>query len=366
MKKKNTKTLKILIFFIPFILMFSCIVPVLAFERTIGFDWYPGHALLREMIPSNTSISDAYEEYGLTLSCAGWYPDGFITLSDVRFADADYNAYAYQDSHAISDLTYLNTRNVVGCRAPWYNPPFYYPHWCEFAKNRVVVEFHNPVNMVRIYGAGDPFQMVYYNQDGVMRGSHDPVAGLYTAPGDSYLEISPDHNLIHGDLITKIEFGSYLGDTQTYFDDLTFDMIEYIDFAWNNKVRAFDLETSEGGNGFKPGTNLKFKVKVTVYGCPDKLYKVKLLNGMIIFPYYPEGFEYRVVNLTHPGTGKNYDLEKDIMSGENSVLELTGELPTLFAIPGQQFEFKARVLLFDMGDSAVLDEEIVTRTFNIE
>lgn len=366
MTKRHTKILVGTTILLSLILMFSSVAPVTAFERTIGFDWYPGHVLLRDMIPGNTAISDAYEEYGVTLSCAGWYPDGLIPLSDVRFAEPDYNAYAYHDDHAISDLTYLNTRNVVGCRAPWYDPPFYYPHWCEFAKNRVVVEFHNPVNMVRIYGAGDPFQMVYYNQDGVMRGSHDPVAGLYAAPGDSYLEISPDNNLIHGDLITRIEFGSYLGDNQTYFDDLTFDMIEYIDFVWNNKVRAFDLETGERSNTFAPGTNLKFKVNVTVYGCPDKLYKVKILNGMIVFPYYPEGFEYRVVNLTHPDGDKNFDVSKDIMSGESTVLELIGELPTLFALPGQQFEFKARVKLFEMGVPTVLDEEVVTRTFTIE
>jgi hypothetical protein len=87
---------------------------------------------------------------------------------------------------------------------------------------------------------------------------------------------------------------------------------------------------------------------------------------MIIFPYYPEGFEYRVVNLTSTDGEKHFDVQKNIMSGESTVLELVGELPTLFALPGQQFEFKARVKLFEMGVPTVLDEEVITRTFNIE
>jgi hypothetical protein len=29
-----------------------------------------------------------------------------------------------------------------------------------------------------------------------LRGSGDPVAGWYCAPGDSYLEISPEHDLV--------------------------------------------------------------------------------------------------------------------------------------------------------------------------
>jgi hypothetical protein len=79
-----------------------------------------------------------------------------------------------------------------------------------------VVQFEKPADLFRIYGAGDSFQAFYYNQDGKKKG---PIGSR----GGSLLEISRDNDsLALGDVITKVEFGSYTGGYRTYFDDLTF------------------------------------------------------------------------------------------------------------------------------------------------
>ena len=168
--------------------------------RTIDFDHLPdgtpiGHA---------TSITDAYAEWGVTLNCYGLYPDS--PLVD------DNNAYAYADSWAFSGNNVMGGR-IIGDAY----------HWLNFSLCYGSAEFEDPVDMFRIYGAGDSFELAYYNQDGVKRGLGDSVVGHIFSSGDSFLEISTESGyLISGDVIKRVEFGSITGNYYTYFDDLTF------------------------------------------------------------------------------------------------------------------------------------------------
>lgn len=161
--------------------------------RTIDFDQYPNG----DPIGHNRPITNAYADWGVALSCHGVYPDDPLVN--------DNNAYAYQDRHAVSG------RNVMGGRLIGYGC-----HWLNYQLCYGVVEFDKPVDLFRIYGAGDKFQVFYYNQDGDRKG---PIG----SKGESFLEISHENDSLKpGHVITKVEFGSYTGGYHTYFDDLTF------------------------------------------------------------------------------------------------------------------------------------------------
>jgi len=139
---------------------------------------------------------------GVTLNCFGMYPESY----------PNYNAYAYNDTQAHSGNNVMGGR-IIG--------DIY--HWLNFSLCYGSAEFEDPVDMFRIYGAGDSFELVYYNQDGVRRGLGDSVVGHIVSSGDSFLEISAESGyLISGDVIKRVEFGSITGDHYTYFDDLTF------------------------------------------------------------------------------------------------------------------------------------------------
>jgi len=162
--------------------------------RTIDFDYLPDGTPIGDA----TSITDAYAEWGVTLSCHGLYPDS--PLVD------DNNAYAYADSWAFSG------NNVMGGRIFMILGDRY--HWLNFNLCYGAAEFTRPVDYISIYGAGSPFQVFYYDQHGDKRGP-------FASPSQSFLDISPETGLV----IKKIEFGSYTGDYYTYFDDLTFNTL---------------------------------------------------------------------------------------------------------------------------------------------
>jgi hypothetical protein len=138
-----------------------------------------------------------------------------------------------------------------------------------------------------------------------------------------------------------------------------------INFVWDKEVKAFNIDVSpeKAGTSFSPGTNLKFKVRFTVDGDSSKLYRVKLMLGKMILLYLPTSDPNRVIDLKDPD-GNNFDVKRNIVPGEAKTVKLVGQVPPDAPIGGQ-FRFKGTVKLFEMGDTTVLDEQIVSRTFNI-
>jgi hypothetical protein len=170
------------------LLMLGSLGYVFAEPITIDFDDFaPG-----------TQITDAYAQYGVKFQALGLYPE----------FNNDYNAYVYKDSNADTPF------NVIGGRIIGNHY-----HWLNYGLCYMVAEFDHPVNMFGIYGAGDNFQVFYYNQNGVKRG---PISSR----GNNFLEISHENGWLKSDdIITKVEFGSWTGNYSTYFDDLTFNML---------------------------------------------------------------------------------------------------------------------------------------------
>ncbi|MBW2108849.1 MAG: RHS repeat protein [Deltaproteobacteria bacterium] len=136
-------------------------------------------------------------------------------------------------------------------------------------------------------------------------------------------------------------------------------------FAWRKKVKAFDVDVSppQVGTRFSPGTNLKFKIKVTVQGDAGTLCKVKLAQAKIVLPYLPAGDPERVTKLTNP-QGKKVDVKKNLASGDTRVLKMVGRLPTTAQV-GERFKFKGQVKLFEMGSTTPIKVYSVARGFNI-
>jgi hypothetical protein len=145
-----------------------------------------------------TNITDAYIQYGVKFHAFGLYPE---------FGN-DYNAYVYKDSNANSPYNVIGGK-IIGD----------YYHWLNYKMCYIVAEFDHPVDMFGIYGAGDNFQVVYFNQYGAKRG---PIS----SQGNNFLEISHESGWLQSsDVITRVDFGSWAGNYSTYFDDLTFNML---------------------------------------------------------------------------------------------------------------------------------------------
>lgn len=160
----------------------------LADLTVVNFDHLPDGTPIKD----GAIITNAYAEYGVTFFCFGRYPDYWN----------DHNAYAYANENAFSWNNVMGGR-IIGKYYNWLSPGICYG----------VAQFTNPVDYISIYGAGSPFQIFYFNQYGKLKG---PVV----SPGHSFLEISTEGE----ERIKKILFGSYTGNFQTYFDDLTFRM----------------------------------------------------------------------------------------------------------------------------------------------
>ena len=186
--RKNASRKSIICFVSLLLLIVSSSICVYAEPITINFDDFP----------HGTNITDAYGHYGVRFYSFGLFPE----------FNKDYNAYVYNDPNANSPS------NVIGGTiiSDYY-------HWLNYKMCYVVAEFAHPVDMFGVYGAGDNFQIFYYNQYGVKKG---PIS----LSGDSFLEISHENGWLESsDVITQVELGSWTGSYFTYFDDFTFNML---------------------------------------------------------------------------------------------------------------------------------------------
>ncbi len=165
---------------------------------TINFDELPDGTPINH----GTCITDAYPQYGVKFYCFGLYPD----------FQNDNCAYAYEDSHALSGS------NVVGGRIIGD-----YYHFLNFWFCYGVAEFTIPTDYVSLYGVGDPFQVFAYDEHNELIGRFDSWLINHTR----FLEIHATNAPIK-----KIEFGSWTGDYQTYFDDLTFNTTAEVWEVW--------------------------------------------------------------------------------------------------------------------------------------
>jgi hypothetical protein len=135
-----------------------------------------------------------------------------------------------------------------------------------------------------------------------------------------------------------------------------------ISFVWKRKVKAFnrDVSPSQPGTKFKPGTNLRFKIKVKVEGTPNKLYRVKANDAKMILIYDNN----RSIKLKAPN-GKNFSVKRNLTPGDQAFLKFDGQVP-LDAPVGGQFKFKCQVKLFEMRHSTVIKEYTVARKFTVK
>jgi hypothetical protein len=143
-------------------------------------------------------ITHRYENFGVTLSCKGTYPNNPLVN--------DNNAYAWYNPNASS------AGNVIG----GHNLRYLLFGYCQG-----VAVFQNPIDFVSISGTSGYFGVRAYDEFG-------NGLGQFSSPnlGSSQSFVTE----VYSSGIKRIEFGAWSGYI-TYFDDLTFDTSQALGFS---------------------------------------------------------------------------------------------------------------------------------------
>jgi hypothetical protein len=275
-------------------------VPAYAELITINFD----------DATDGTSITDRYENLGVTLSCEGSYPDFY---HDASWPDP-YAAYAWNDSHASSP------GNIIGGKQLRY---------LTFGTNYGVVEFLNPVNFVSIVGTGGWFGVKAYDEEGSFLGQ---FSSPHLEDSESFVrEVSCNG-------MKTIEIGAWSG-YKTRFDDLRFDTSQALGLSAGNNPSMLDPIGNKTGS---EGQLLEFTISATD---PDA-------GNVLTFSAsnLPDGATFDPETATFSWT-PNYDQAGNYENIEFSVMdngdpiEIDTELITITIDP----------LEYELNDSPLLD-----------